>query len=362
MSGSTGCREISDKARIAQAPLVSVHMLAYRHEAFIAEAIQGVVDQKTDFPIELIVAEDCSPDGTLRIALDYQCKYPQLIRVLTSDDNVGMHANGDRCAAASRGQYIAICEGDDYWCDPTKLARQMEMFRSHPECALVFHASAYVDGGSGRQTRTSRQSLFSRMLDTSEVVLGDGGLLPTASILVRRDIAFDVPAWCREAPVGDYPLALRAALLGKIAYIDRIMSAYRINVPNSWTQRYVPDIGSRIHYARQIEAMFAGFSEESGHRFDWATREMISKYYSDPLVRLQGPLEERRRLYREVAAKLHGTDRLLAWLAASWGLRLPLLKDLLRKSRSLRRLIQAHLFGERIKQSVNPATDVECPR
>lgn len=340
--------EVSDPAVLAIRPLVSVHMLAYRHAPFIAAAIQSVADQKTDFPIELIIGEDCSPDRTLEIAMDYQRRYPALIRVLSSDANVGMHANGDRCLAASRGDYIAICEGDDYWCDPTKLVRQMAIFRAHPECALVYHAAAYINSETGRQTKTSRQSLFSRILSTEEIILGDGGLIPTASILVRREIALNLPVWYHRAPVGDYPLALWASLRGKIAYLDRTMSVYRTNVPHSWSQRYVPDINSRMQYAREIEAMFLGFSTESGHHFDEATRQMVSKYYSDPLVRLPGSTEEKRRLYCEVYDKLRGSDRWLTWLAVKYRLRLPFLKDLLRKSRSLRRLINAHIFSERI--------------
>lgn len=349
--------EVSDPSIAAIEPLISVHMLAYRHAPFIAAAIQGVVDQRTDFPIELIIAEDCSPDQTLEIALDYQRKYPSLIRVLTSDANVGMHANGDRCLAASRGDYIAICEGDDYWCDPAKLARQMAIFRAHPLCALVFHAAAYIDSETGKRTRTSRQSLFSRILSTEEVILGDGGLMPTASILVRRDIALNLPIWYHQAPVGDYPLALRAALSGKVAYLDRIMSVYRTNVPHSWTQRYVPDIASRIQYARQIETMFSGFSADCDNRYDEATHEMISKYYSDPLVRLPGSKADKRRFYDEVSGKLRGSDRWLAWLAVRFDLRLALLKDLLRKSRSLKRLIKAHVLGERI--AVEPESTVD---
>lgn len=340
--------EFSDWSRLPTNPLVSVYMLAYRHEEFIAKAIEGVVAQQCDFPIELIIGEDCSPDRTREIALHYQHRHPHLIRVLTGQKNVGSRANSRRCWSATRGTYVAVCEGDDYWCDPTKLTRQMEIFRLYPECTLVFHAATYIDSQTGRQIRTSKQSLFSRMLSTNEVILGDGGLIPTASILVRREIAINPPFWSHQAPVGDYPLALYAALRGKIAYLDRIMSVYNINVPHSWTQRYAPDFSSRMLYARQIEEMFAGFSVESGHRFDKATREMISKYYSDPLVRLPCSIDEKRRLYREIADKLEGPDHLLAWLAVKCNLKLPLLKDVLRKSRSARRLIMSHAFGERI--------------
>jgi glycosyltransferase involved in cell wall biosynthesis len=348
MANQTETIEISDWSKLPTNPTVSVYMLAYQHEKFISRAIEGVIAQRCDFPIELIIGEDCSPDQTREIVLHYQRSYPHLIRVLTAEKNVGSRTNSLRCRLATRGDYVAICEGDDYWCDPTKLARQVEIFCTHPECTLVFHAAAYVDSQSGRQARTSRQSLFSRMLSTNEVILGDGGLIPTASILVKREIALNLPSWYHQAPVGDYPLALHAALRGKIAYLDRIMSVYNINVPHSWTQRYVPEVSPRMLYARQIEEMFAGFSLESRHRFDKAAYEMISKYYSDPLVRLPCSIEERRRFYREVADKLRGSDRLLAWLAAKCDLKLPLLKDVLRKSRSLRRLIMSHAFGDSI--------------
>lgn len=351
MSADDATTEISDAAELPEAPLVSVYMLTYRHERFVAEAIEGVIAQRCDFPIELIIGEDCSPDGTRSIIFEYQRNYPKLIRVITSDTNVGAHTNSLRCRAACRGKYIAICEGDDYWCDPTKLARQVEVFRAHPQCALVFHTAAYVDSETGKQIRTSRQSLFSRTIGPDEIILGDGGLIPTASILVRREIALDLPLWCLQAPVGDYPLALRAALCGKIVYLDRIMSVYRTNVPHSWTQRHVPDINSRMQYAQQIETMFSGFSAESGHRFDEAAHEMISKYYSDPLVRLPSSSEDKLRFYSEVVGKLRGSDRWLTWLAVKYGLRLPLLKDMLRKSRSMRRLIKAHIFGGRILAS-----------
>jgi len=351
--------EISDSDRLISDPLVSVLIFSYRYEKFIAQAIDGVLAQVCEFPIEIIIGEDCSPDNSLAISLDYQRRNPAVIRVLAGTTNAGAATNVERCLLASRGHYITMCDGDDYWCDPSKLARQIAVFRAHPECTLVFHAAAYIDNETGKQTRTSRQSLFSRMLSTEEIILGDGGLMPTASILVRRELALDPPTWYHQAPVGDYPLALRAALNGKVAYLDRIMSVYRTNVPHSWTKRYVPEIGSRIQYARQIEAMFSGFSTESDHRFDAATSEMVSKYYSDPLVRLPGSKDDRRRFHDEVASKLCGSDRWMTWLAVRFGLRLPLLKDLVRKLRSLRRLIKSHLFGERIRIEPPTTTDAK---
>jgi len=92
-------------------------MITYNHERYIIQAIQGVLMQKTDFPIELIIGEDCSTDRTREIVFDYQKKYSDRIRVITADNNVGMMNNSSRTMAACRGKYIALCEGDDYWTD-----------------------------------------------------------------------------------------------------------------------------------------------------------------------------------------------------------------------------------------------------
>jgi glycosyltransferase involved in cell wall biosynthesis len=119
-------------------PLVSVKMMTYNHAPYIAQAIEGVLQQETDFSFELVIGEDCSTDGTREIVFDYQKKNPEVIRVITSDKNVGAHKNSLRTEKACRGKYLAFCEGDDYWHNPKKLQMQIEYLEQHPECGLVF--------------------------------------------------------------------------------------------------------------------------------------------------------------------------------------------------------------------------------
>ena len=106
--------EHSDRNLLVSDPLVSVVMPAYNHERYLGEAIEGVVRQQANFPIELIISDDCSTDSTLRIALRYQFECPRLIRVLSANRRVGMHENNARIYAAVRGKYMAFCEGDDW--------------------------------------------------------------------------------------------------------------------------------------------------------------------------------------------------------------------------------------------------------
>jgi len=112
-------------------------MITYNHEPYITQAIEGVLMQKTDFPFELVIGEDCSTDGTRERVLAYQKKYPGIIRVITSKQNVGMKKNGRRTEQACNGKYIAFCEGDDYWHNPNKLQLQVNYLETHPKCGLV---------------------------------------------------------------------------------------------------------------------------------------------------------------------------------------------------------------------------------
>lgn len=128
--------EISDLSQISTAPLVSVVVITYNHEAYIEQTIEGILAQQCDFPIELIIGEDKSKDRTLDICLDYQKTYPYLIRVVTWHENVGANANFLRVWGRTRGKYVAICEGDDYWIDPAKLTKQVALMEQFPETSL----------------------------------------------------------------------------------------------------------------------------------------------------------------------------------------------------------------------------------
>lgn len=111
--------------------MVSVCMITYNHEKYISEAIEGVLMQKTTFPIELIIGEDFSTDNTRKIVLAYAEKYPDIIRPLLPESNMGMMKNFIGTLKAATGRYIALCEGDDYWIDPYKLQKQVDFLEEN---------------------------------------------------------------------------------------------------------------------------------------------------------------------------------------------------------------------------------------
>lgn len=119
-------------------PLVSAKMITYNHAPYIARAIEGVLRQQTHFPFELVIGEDCSTDGTREIVFEYGRKYPDVIRVIASKQNLGAAANNRQTVEACRGKYIAFCEGDDFWHNPVKLQKQVDYLEGHPGCGLVY--------------------------------------------------------------------------------------------------------------------------------------------------------------------------------------------------------------------------------
>lgn len=140
------CSDVADSRLLARVPRVSVAVLAYNHGPYLKQTLEGALKQKTTFPFEIVVAEDCSTDHTREIALEYQRLYPELIRVLYSSANIGGTANSCRAFQHCRGEYIAYCEGDDFWHAPEKLQRQVEVLDAHLNVGLAFSGGRLAKG------------------------------------------------------------------------------------------------------------------------------------------------------------------------------------------------------------------------
>lgn len=210
---------------------VSVCCITYNHEHFLAQAIESVLMQQTDFDVELVIGEDCSTDNTRAIVLDYQQRYPGRIRALLPAANLGIMVNLFNTLNACEGEYIALLEGDDYWTDPQKLARQVAVLEAQPECVLCIHdAEVFADDGSIEPHPYSSQfpALLSAehpVITQSDLVLKSWGM-PTASMLFRRS-AMQLPEWYKGVYSGDYTLQLLLTQHGYIYYLPRVMSRYR---------------------------------------------------------------------------------------------------------------------------------------
>lgn len=207
-------------------PLVSIRTSTYNHEPYIKQCIEGVLMQKTNFPFEYIIGEDYSTDETRKIVFEYARKYPDIIRVITADYNVGSKANGRRCIRACRGKYIAICEGDDYWTDPLKLQKQVDFLENHPEYGMCYTKVRYYYQDSaflGKEwggNYTSFEDLFKK------------NTIPTLSCIYRKQLyeeyVSQVGPKIKDWKMGDYPLWLWFSHESKIAFLPIVTGVYRI--------------------------------------------------------------------------------------------------------------------------------------
>lgn len=204
--------------------IVSICVITYNHEPFIADTIEGVLMQITDFPIELVIGEDCSTDRTREICIKYKEKYPDIIKLNLPERNLGVMPNFILNLKACTGKYIALCEGDDYWTDQNKLQKQLHFMESNPDYSLCYHnAMIKFEGVKGRNQLFCDKSQR-EIIDIKDVIKGVG--MPTASMLFRAE-ALEIPEWLKHIYNGDYALQLIMANKGKVRYLDEIMSVYR---------------------------------------------------------------------------------------------------------------------------------------
>ena len=222
-------------------PKVSVAMITYNHEKFIAQAIESVLMQRVNFPVELVIGEDCSPDGTRQIVCDYQRDHPEKVRPLLWKKNLGATSNCMRTINACRGEYIAFCEGDDYWTHPEKLQRQVDFLDSHPELALCHHTVDYVrwEGGSRNVLQTFPPESDRRTQQAKDLI--GRNFIQTCSLLIRRSCLPVLDAGFQRLKLGDWPLCYLAAERGGIGFLDFVMADYRIHGNNCWNSLEIAD-------------------------------------------------------------------------------------------------------------------------
>lgn len=210
-------------------PLVSVRCTAFNHEKYIAECLDGILMQRTNFPFELVVHEDASTDKTADIIREYEKRFPRVVVPIYETENQYSKQDGSFTRiinAHLTGKYIAMCEGDDYWTDPDKLQRQVDFLEIHPEYSMIFHDAHIKNELENNSITQVYPTLENRDYSASE--LFEKWTVPTASILYRREILkFNVKN-SKDILNGDILLVEKCAHAGKVRCINEKMSVYRL--------------------------------------------------------------------------------------------------------------------------------------
>jgi glycosyltransferase involved in cell wall biosynthesis len=203
---------------------VSACVIAYNHEKYIKDCLEGALKQKVDFDYEIIISEDRSTDRTREICQEYAKKYPDKIKLYLNEKNLGLIGNWVKALSLCQGEYIAICEGDDYWTDPDKLKKQIDFLDSHKDFSLSSHNAEVI-----KNSAVIRKYCGDKHLETMDLkyllAYGSGG--PTCSLVIRNSAIQNLPDWFSKMKACDWTIQTMAARQGKMKYFKDIMGVYR---------------------------------------------------------------------------------------------------------------------------------------
>lgn len=253
----------SDKPVNRTQPLVSVRIITYNHKQFIGECVESVLMQKTDFPVEILIGEDDSTDGTKEIVKEYAEKYPDRIRLFLRSSQNKIVIDGIKTGRfnfietikSCRGKFIAMLDGDDSWTDPLKLQKQADFLQRNPDYVVCLHDATLVDG----EGKTLRESVLKKELkrDITALELSKGSEIITSTICFRNVI-------------NSFPEEFYKVMNGDV-FITSLLGKYGKG-------KYMPEIRP-ARYRLHGNSMYSSLSSAKALDFSINTRIQISHYY-----------------------------------------------------------------------------------
>lgn len=273
------------EATLSEKPLISVHMITYNHEFYVAQAIESILNQQTDFKYELVIGEDCSTDNTRSVILGYQNKFPDIIRVITSDANVGMHQNSIRTTNACQGKYMAYCEGDDYWHNTNKLQVQVDFLEANPDYVMV-HSNVncfYMDTNTLNNKCVTHNTLCDDANAFYDILTGNRSVC-TCTVCIRTDLIINIIAELRNQNdpqflMADLQLWLEISRMGKVYYLNDDLATYRIL---SESASHSKDISKLLQFSYSAHALRCYYLKKYNCPDDIA-KKVVTKYSLDLL-------------------------------------------------------------------------------
>ena len=269
-------------------PTVSICCVTYNHADTVAQALESFLAQQADVPLEILVHDDASTDGTADILKRYAALYPDVVKPLFETQNQyskGVSMDATFNFPRATGAYIALCEGDDYWCDPHKLKKQLEALATHPECTFCF-TNGYVLDMSGQMPKRAFIPYYpqeagyftpqTREYDLSQV--SRLSFIPTASFVFPRAVLDAVPHELLLAPCpsGDLRMKLLFTAAGKALYVHEFTCVYRLNAKSSAMARWGAEAAEKTRLrCKQMLAMLAGVDLYSKGQYHADVRRLM---------------------------------------------------------------------------------------
>lgn len=226
-------KEIVKKWVDSKEPLVSVVCITFNHAPYIRHAINGILNQNTEFPFEIIVRDDASTDGTAQIIKDYLARYRNIIKIFLEKENTYSKGISPQKAVfeKAKGKYIAYCEGDDYWIGDFKLARQVDVMEADSSIAFTYHSAVVIDELGSCIGFKDRQE----DMTPNQVVRNPHGIAQVSKMYRNipnfRDGNFPI-----NGPTGDSTLNVFMARFGRVVYVEDCgVAVYRVHSGGVWS-------------------------------------------------------------------------------------------------------------------------------
>lgn len=278
--------------------MVSVLCTAFNHGKYIRQTLESFVTQQTDFPFEVLVNDDCSSDDTAEIIREYAEKYPHIIRATLQEKNLyskGISIHKQVFYPQVRGKYIAFCEGDDFWCDPMKLQLQVDFLESHLDYSACVHNSKMLFCNDGDRLQDLSEAKEDRDIPFELIIKGMGNIYHTSSIMARSELIMGTPdfeAVAEKFGFTDYPIAIWLSMSGKVRFLERFMSTYRVaSNPGSWTHDLSRNYRSKTRFINGEIAMFKALLPHlEGDWLNAARHELLEREFE--LMFIEGRVHE----------------------------------------------------------------------
>lgn len=208
--------------------MVSVLVCTYNQEKYLAQALDSILMQKCDEPFEILIGDDCSTDNTGKIAEDYQSRYPEKVKIIRPKKNMGASQNFIRLANAAKGDFLSICDGDDYWLREDVLQKQLDVFRANPDVGMICAKAKCYNQEMGIYQGTLGYSGAEDLV----TMLRDNRDVAAPTIAFRRDLMLrciaDSKWYIDQNWFYDSIMAYWFAYNSSIKFIDEELAAYRV--------------------------------------------------------------------------------------------------------------------------------------
>ncbi|MFV8570532.1 glycosyltransferase family 2 protein [Marinobacter sp. SBS5] len=299
-------------------PVVSICCIAFNHEKYIEDALNGFLNQKTNFPFEILIHDDASNDLTPRIIRDYERRYPNIVKAIYQVENQfskGKRPNPEFNFPRAAGDFVALCEGDDFWIDTNKLNKQVRNIASFPECDMCFHETLSVDSKDRKVIRRMVGDLGAgKSIFQAEDVLQKGiSFISTSSLLVRTEFLMreEIIGFLRDYGSAFFIKFLSSTSGGAVYVSDMPMSVYRVLSDASYTLKARSDSEYALCSILDINNNFDKANQLTDYKYSSLFKKLKNKGVSNLI--LSGRLSSRQndRLFEGSIVYLNFFNRTL---------------------------------------------------